>query len=83
MCTNEQMFIDLINKSEEEIAGMIDTGMMNSFIEAYAVISMKDAGFKVRDIKKLDFKYIFDFTNAMEAKRKANRILNERDSNIR
>ena len=83
MCTNEQMFIDLINKSEEEIAGMIDTGMMNSFIEAYAVIAMQEAGFKVKDIKKLDFSYTFDFTNAMQAKRKANRILHERDSNIR
>lgn len=83
MCADEQVFMNLINKSEEEIADMIDTGVMNSFIKAYAVIAMKDAGFKVKDIKKLDFSYIFDFTTALEAKRKADKILNERDFNVR
>lgn len=79
MCANEQVFLDLINKSEEEIADMIDSGMMNSFIEAYAVIAMQDAGFKVKDIKKLDFSYIFDFYGAKEAKNKANKIMQERN----
>lgn len=76
-------FMELIKKSEEEIVNMINSGVMNSYIEAYAVVARKEVGFSIKEIKRLDFNSVFDFYGTKEAKNKANKIMLERNCKAR
>lgn len=39
---NIQLFTEYVNKSEEERASIINTGMFNSFIEAYTIATLEN-----------------------------------------
>lgn len=67
---NIQIFSEYVNKTEEERASIINTGMFNSFIEAYLIATLEDMGKDAEEIEeaKRTLKSILDTTSAMEVK---------------
>lgn len=68
---HKQLLYYILNKSEEEINELANSGIFNEIIKGYCILAMKDAGYTNEDIKKLDFNSLFDETLAGEARAKA------------
>lgn len=64
------LFKEFVNKSEEELNEIINTGMFNSIIEGYLIITLKGLGASNEDIKKarIELKAVLDETTAGEAR---------------
>lgn len=68
---HKQLLYYILNKTEEEINELANSGMFNEIIKGYCILAMKRAGYTNEDIKKLDFNSLFDEILASEARSKA------------
>ena len=58
----------ILNKNEEEIKELANSGMFNDIIKGYCILAMQRANFTTEDIKKIDFMSLFDEVLAGEAR---------------
>lgn len=67
-----KLFFDMIQKSEEEINAMFNSGMFNEIAIGYAEIALQIMGYKKADLQKFEkqMKYAFDDFTADEARKK-------------
>lgn len=68
------IFNKCLSLSEQEKEQIINTGVFNNIIEAYARIAMKEAGMKISDIKQVDIRSIISDMTAHEALEKSNKM---------
>lgn len=65
---HKQLLYYILNKTEEEINELANSGMFNEIIKGYCILAMERAGYTNEDIKELDFNSLFDETLAGEAR---------------
>ncbi|MDD2414583.1 MAG: hypothetical protein PHI94_05370 [Eubacteriaceae bacterium] len=65
----KEIFEELMDKSDEELIMMINSGVFNKIIEGYGAKAMEFAGFEKEDVQKVKaiFPYVFDSVLADEA----------------
>lgn len=68
------LFYECAKLSEKEKQQIINTGVFNDIIEAYARIAMKEAGMKIEEIKKVNVRAIINDMTALEALEKSNKM---------
>ena len=69
-----KLFNEMLTMSEEKRCEIINTGIFNSIIQGYLVVTMENMGYSQEAIKKAAYELyhnVFDTVNAGEAKDKA------------
>lgn len=64
----------ILNKTEDEINELANSGMFNEIIKGYCILAMQRADYATEDIKKLDFMSLFDETLASETRSAAEKF---------
>lgn len=68
------LFQEMLNTSEEKRCAMINSGMFNSIIQGYLVVTLKELGYSEEQIDEAAARLqygIFDTVTADEAKKQA------------
>lgn len=71
---HKQLLYYILNKSEEEINELANSGMFNEIIKGYCILAMQRSGYTTEDIKKIFFMALFDEVLAGEARATAEKF---------